>query len=54
MFYIFTLFMKNENAFKFFGFTAKSVFIDTVLYFLLFEPLTSLFNILLLVLNRKF
>jgi Zn-dependent protease with chaperone function len=54
MFYIFTLFMKNENAFKFFGFTCKSVFVDTVLYFHMFEPLTSFFNVLLLVINRKF
>lgn len=54
MFYIFKQFIKNENVFISFGFTTRSVFICTALYFHMFEPLTSVFNTLLLVLTRKF
>lgn len=54
MFYIFAQFVKNEDVFISFGFSSRSVFICTALYFHMFEPLTSVFNTLLLVITRKF
>ena len=53
MFYIFGLFIKNDQVFISFGFTEKSVFICTALYFHLFEPLVSTFNLILLIFTRK-
>lgn len=54
MFYIFAQFIRNESVFISFGFTERSVFICTTLYFHIFEPLTSVFNTLLLVVTRAF
>lgn len=54
MFYIFAQFIKNQDVFISFGFSSRSVFICTALYFHMFDPLTSVFNTLLLVITRKF
>lgn len=53
MFYILSQFVKNEHVMKSFGFRDRSVFVCTAMYFHMFEPLTSVFNTLRLVANRK-
>ena len=54
MFYIFGFFMNNEDIFLSFGFSQKSTFIGLSLFFLIYSPISYIFEILSLRLTRKY